>query len=124
MDQLDNYLTYLDECEDLKEIGLMTAIFAAPLVARAAQFAFKNIFDKATKMCRGMQPADSAICIRKYKIKAYIAQLSKLKGGIVKCGKDKNPAQCKQKIQTKISNVQMKLQTTQNALKRAIGQGG
>ena len=124
MNQLDNYLVYLDESEELEEIGVMTALFIAPMIFKGAQFAFKNIFDKATKMCRGMQPADSAICIRKYKIKAYIAQLSKLKGGLAKCGKDKNPVQCKQKIQTKVSNVQAKLQITQNSLKRTIGQGG
>ncbi len=118
MDRLDNYLVYLDESEELEEISVLTALFIAPMIFKGAQFAFKNIFDKATKACLGMQSTDSAICIRKYKIKAYMAQLSKLKGGLAKCGKDKNPIKCKQKIQSKISNVQMKLQITQNALKR------
>lgn len=124
MDQLDRYLTYLDESEELEEIGVMTALFAAPMVFKGAAFAFKNIFSKATKACRGMQPVDSGICIRKYKLKAYQAQLSKLKGGMAKCAKDKNPIQCKQKIQSKISNVQVKLQTTQNSLKRVIARQG
>ncbi len=121
MDQLDNYLIYLDESEELEEFGIITtALFAAPMVFKGAQFAFKNTFNKAHKACRGMQPVDSGICMRKHKVTAYQAQLSKLKAGISKCGKDKNPVKCRQKIQSKISNVQIKLQTTQNALKRTV----
>lgn len=120
MDQLDNYLTYLDESEELKEITITTALFIAPMIFKGAGLAYKNIFNKAHKICRGMQPVDYGICVRKYKVKALQAQLSKLKGGMSKCGKDKNPVKCKQKIQAKISNVQLKLQTTQNSLKRVI----
>ncbi|MGD2073062.1 MAG: hypothetical protein PVG65_06200 [Candidatus Thorarchaeota archaeon] len=121
MDNIDNYLTYINEEEELEEIGLVTTgLFAAPLIIKGANFAFKNIFNKAHRTCRKLSKEDYAICVRKIKLKAFKAQLTKLKAGLAKCSKDKKPEKCKQQLKTKISNAQLRLKVTQNALKRSI----
>lgn len=92
------------------------AFYALPYAIKAANFAYKNIFNKAHKACKGIPEEDYTNCIRKYKIKAMEAQAQALAKELPKCKKAKDPEKCQQKIQKKIKEVKFRVENMKKGL--------
>ncbi len=90
--------------------GLATAAIAA-LVITVAYKTYKRFLSKAAKACNNKGGALKTSCMNKYKRDAMKKQVSDLAKGSTACSKTKDPAKCKQKIQTKIRRLKSKLGT-------------
>ena len=95
---------------------VMYAMWGLPYAIKLANAAYKNTFDKAHKACRGIDKEAYTSCIRKFKLQAFQQQIAAMKKAMATCAKDKNPAACRQKIETKIQNIGWRIQAIQSAL--------
>lgn len=141
MQLLEQYLTFLNETEEgyIEEAvpaalagaagkvaagagavaPVVSAMYGAMYAIKAANFAWKNIMNKAHKACRGLDKESYTSCVRKYKLQGYQEQIKAMRKGLATCGKDKNPAKCKAKIQEKIKGIQLRISSLNQAIKRA-----
>ena len=99
---------YLD---NLEEVGpIFTAYFGFMIAKMAYDFYQKN-YSAFAKQCKGLPEKEKAICMLHAKARAKKAEIGKLKSGVSRCAKAKNPEKCKATLQNKINqaNATMKL---------------
>lgn len=83
------------------------AVVAAAAVLGLA--AYKNYFSKAAKACKGKAGLEKKNCIAKFKKQAQRAKVTAMQKAMSQCSKSKDPATCKQKLQTKITKEKAKM---------------
>ena len=86
-------------------VGATAAVLAG--IIYGGYKVYKNYLSKAAKACKGS--GNKKVCMDKYKNKALKAQISSMQSKLSTCSKDKDPAKCKMKIQTKIENLKSKI---------------
>jgi len=118
---LDFYLNALENetlTEDPVSIvgaALLTAgkvalkLYIAAMLIKLAKDAFKLNFTKIGRQCKDYPGGEKGICILRAKKQAKEVELAKLKAGIGRCSKDKNPQDCKRKVGGRISSVEQEI---------------
>jgi len=86
-----------------KETKIASGVALASLLAYGAYKLYKNNMTKAAQACKGSD--NKAACMGQYKEKAKQAQAKDLRASMSACSKSKDPQQCKQMIQQKISKL-------------------
>ena len=102
--RVEEYLDYLNE-DGLSEVvgaSVMKVYFAA-MIAKMAYDFYQQNFSKLAKQCKGLPGKEKTICILHAKARAKKAEAGKLKSGISKCAKAKNPEKCKATLQNKFN---------------------
>jgi len=98
MQQVDEYLNYLDESYPM----IMKAYFGTMMAKMAYDF-FQSNFSKLAKQCKGLPGKEKTICMLQAKARAKEAEVKKLTSAINKCSKAKNPEKCKTTLKSKIN---------------------
>lgn len=93
---------YLDEIQEVAPI--MLAVSAASLSMTAFNL-YKQHLTKAARACKDLTPREKSICMLRFKMSGKKLQLAKLKDGMTKCNKSKNPKSCKQSLVNKAKKV-------------------
>ena len=89
--------------------GALAAVLVAAAAFAAAK-AYKRYFTKAGKTCAGKKGIEKKKCIMQVKQKAQQEKLKQLQSALSSgCPKSKDPASCKQKLQSKISKEKAKM---------------
>lgn len=136
----ENYLIYIQEQEDgyIQEVipaalagaaskvaagastvaPVVSAMYGALYAIKAANFAYKNMFNKSHKACRGLDKESYTMCVRKYKLMAYQEQIKAMTKAMATCAKDKKPEKCKAKIAEKIKGIKLRIATLKQAIQR------
>lgn len=81
----------------------MLKIYFAAMIAKMAYEFYKSSFSKFARQCKDMPGREKTICMLTAKANAKKAQINKLKSGISKCIKARNPEKCKQALQNKVN---------------------
>ncbi len=97
--------------EDATTLAVKWTIKIAFRVIMLSKVVYKRFYSKAAKACNNKGGALKTSCMNKYKRDAMKKQVSDLAKGSTACSKTKDPAKCKQKIQTKIRRLKSKLGT-------------
>jgi 8-oxo-dGTP pyrophosphatase MutT (NUDIX family) len=109
---LDFYLTALQEDPITVGGALMTAgnvllkVYIGAMLIKLAKDVFKLNFTKLGRQCKDYPGGERAICIMRAKMQAKKAEIAKLKDGIEKCGKDKDPEACRRKVKGRMDAIQ------------------
>lgn len=110
---LDFYLRALHE-ETLNEepitLGMIGAglvkVYIGAMLIKLAKDVFKLNFTKIGRQCKDYPGGERGICMLRAKMQAKKAEVEKLKSGISKCAKDKDPEACKRKVAGRIKTVE------------------
>ena len=81
----------------------------AAIAAAAGMLAYRKKFSPAAKACASREGTDKKACVNKFKIDAQKAKIAVMTKGLAACGKTKDPAKCKAKLQAKIAKEKAKL---------------
>jgi len=95
-EQIEEYLNHLEE-------GAILPIYFGAMLAKMAYDFYQQNYSKLAKQCSGLPQAEKTICMLQAKAKAKQAEVVKLKSGIGKCAKAKNPEKCKTTLQNKVN---------------------
>jgi 8-oxo-dGTP pyrophosphatase MutT (NUDIX family) len=110
------YLSSLEENEGLFEsedeepiitevMPALFQIYIGVMLGKLALDTYKNYFSKAARACKGMPGGEKGICMLRAKATGKEKALEKLKAGISKCGRDRNPEKCRSQVNAKISKL-------------------
>ncbi|GAG05874.1 unnamed protein product [marine sediment metagenome] len=110
---VDFYLSALHE-ETLNEEpitlgmvgGALVKVYIGAMLIKLAKDVYNTNFTKIGQKCKDYPGGEKGICIMRAKVAAKKAELAKLKSGMERCSKDKNPEACKQKVAGRISSIQ------------------
>ena len=89
----------------------MGAAAIAAVVLVIAYKAYKRFYSKAAKACAGKKGDIKTSCMNKFKREALKSQMITLQKGTAACRKTKDPNKCKNRIQTKLRSIKVKLGT-------------
>jgi mutator protein MutT len=96
-EQIEEYLNHLEEAS-----SILPLYFGAMMAKMAYDFYQQN-YSKFARQCSDLPQAEKTICMLQAKAKAKQAEVTKLKSGISKCAKAKNPEKCKTTLQNKVN---------------------
>lgn len=115
MSKVDNYIEFIQK-KDNKLNEVFPNLMTTPYIIKTARFTYNKLFSKSEKACGNLPDSDKALCIKKFKVRSFIAQQSKLSSLLTNCGQTANPSECRGEVQAKIKTLQFKI----NILKQAI----
>ena len=78
---------------------------------------YKKHYSKFARECKGLPDKEKTICMLNAKAKAKQAEIGKLKLGVSKCSKAKNPDKCKQTLTSKLNQASATFKLTMQRMK-------
>ena len=124
MNELDTYLTSIQEEDQLQEIepvtmAIITGVFYAASVLNIGLKAYKTYFTKAARRCKDLPSQEKSLCMLNAKLLGKKAELAKLQGGLGKCSKvKKGPEKCVLKLKNKMAKVNQQMKFLQQRAKQ------
>jgi len=85
--------------------GVLLAMLAIYVSAKI----YKRFYSKAAKSCSTYKGGKKTICMKKFQLAGYKAQLMDLKQASTKCGFTKNPEKCVKTIKSKMDKINKKI---------------
>jgi len=70
---------------------------------------YKRFYSKAAKGCSAYKGKKKTICMKKFQLTSYKAQLMDLQKAATKCGMTKNPEKCVKTIKNKMDRINKKI---------------
>lgn len=87
----------------------ISGVLLAVLAIYVSTKIYKRFYSKAAKSCSTYKGSKKTICMKKFQISGYKAQLTDLKRAATKCGLTKNPEKCVKTINKKIDKINKKI---------------
>ena len=87
----------------------ISGVLLAVLAIYVSTKIYKRFYSKAAKSCSTYKGSKKTICMKKFQISGYKAQLVDLKKAVTQCGLTKNPEKCVKTIKKKIDKKNKKI---------------
>jgi hypothetical protein len=89
--------------------GVIAGVLLAVLAIYVTSKLYKRFYSKAAKSCSSYKGQKKTICMKKFQLTGYKAQLIDLKNAATKCGFTKNPEKCAKIIRNKMDKINKKI---------------
>lgn len=109
VETVEEYLNKLNEFEPATMAALgavrtgVSAVMYSVMAIKLAYEFYKKNFTAAAKRCADLSDSEKSICLLDAKARAKAAEISKLKGGMANCAKDRNPQKCKLRLNNRLN---------------------
>jgi multidrug transporter EmrE-like cation transporter len=106
---LDEYLRSLGVSSGYATLTSLGAVIVALLIISISYNAFKNYLTKSARYCSDLSGEEKDRCMRSYIQKGYKTRIMNLQKGMKFCNESKDPMKCKEKVNSKISKLKLKI---------------
>ena len=89
--------------------GAIAGVLLAVLAIYVSSKLYKRFYSKAAKSCSSYKGQKKTVCMKKFQLTGYKAQLTDLKNAATKCGFTKNPEKCAKIIRNKMDKINKKI---------------
>lgn len=102
----------------LNEMGPVFTAYIGTMIAKTAYDFYQKNYSAFARQCKDLPANEKTICMLHAKARAKTAEINKLKSGISKCAKAKNPDKCKSTLQNKVNQANATMKLTLNRAKQ------